>query len=326
MKEIVFLNKNISRWKNFESDLSSPRVTNPDSVADLFIQITDDLAYARTYYPNSDTERYLNFLAVKTHQVIYRNKREKLSRLVTFWTHEIPMIAAEYRRYIVYSLLIFVISVLIGIISSAKDRTFVRLIMGDRYVNMTIENINKEDPMAVYKQMNQVDMFLGITFNNVRVSFITFIYGIAFSIGTAMVLFYNGVMLGSFQYFFAEYGLLFESATTIWIHGTLEIWAIIVAGAAGMMMGNSILFPGTYPRITAFVNGATTGVKLIIGLVPFFIVAGFFEGFITRYTNAPLAIRLAIILGSLGFIVWYFFIYPQKLLRRVNKHINQEKK
>ncbi len=67
---------------------------------------------------------------------------------------------------------------LIGVVSSAGDSGFVRLIMGDSYVNMTLENIDKGDPLAVYKQMNGVDMFLGITFNNIRVSFFAFMFGL----------------------------------------------------------------------------------------------------------------------------------------------------
>ena len=84
------------------------------------------------------------------------------------------------------------IVLLIGIISTANDDKFVRLILGDSYVNMTMENIAKGDPMAVYKKMNQVDMFMGITFNNIVVSFYTFIAGILLTFGTGYMLFSNG--------------------------------------------------------------------------------------------------------------------------------------
>ena len=87
------------------------------------------------------------------------------------------------------------IALIIGVFSAANNDSFVRLILGDSYVNMTSENISKGDPMAVYKQMNQVDMFLGITFNNIRVSFFAFMLGILFSFGTAYILFSNGIML-----------------------------------------------------------------------------------------------------------------------------------
>jgi len=126
----------------------------------------------------------------------------------------------------------------------------------------------------------------------------------------------NGIMLGAFQYFFHMHDLLLESILVIWIHGTLEISSIIIAGAAGLVLGNSILFPGTYSRIQSFRIGAKEGLKIVLSLVPIFITAGFLESFVTRYTEMPVFLSLTIILGSLSFVVWYFFIYPKKLYKK----------
>jgi len=140
--------------------------------------------------------------------------------------------------------------------------------------------------------------------------------GIASSFGTGYILFQNGIMLGAFQYFFHTHDLLLTSALSIWIHGTLEISAIIIAGAAGIIMGNSILFPGTYSRLDSFKHGARKGLKLIIGLVPIFIVAGFLEGVVTRQTQWPSYLKLFIIILSALFIIFYFVIYPIYLKRK----------
>ncbi len=321
MKEIVFLNTNVKRWRQFEELLNKPSQTKPDTLAELFIQITDDLAYSRTYYPQSDTTKYLNSLALRAHQLIYVNKKEKGNRIQKFWGYEFPSVIFDTRKFILYSFLIMFIASLIGAISTANDDTFVRLILGDYYVNMTLENIKNGDPLAVYKHAQNIDMFLGISINNIRVSFIAFVMGLFTSFGTGMILFQNGVMLGCFQYFFYQHGLLMESVLTIWIHGTLEIFAIIVAGAAGMVLGNSFIFPGTYSRLTSFIMNTRKGVKMVVGLVPIFITAAFFEGFITRYYQSHWAFRLPIIVGSLIFIIWYFFIYPAKVKQFENEPI-----
>ena len=165
-------------------------------------------------------------------------------------------------------------------------------------------------------------MFIYIAFNNIKVSFYAFMLGLFASIGTLFLLLYNGIMVGSFQYFFYEYGLLQESALTIWIHGTLEIFVIIVAAAAGLMMGSSLLFPNTFSRMYSFKKGVKTGIKYIIGILPMFIAAAFLEGFVTRHTEAPDIVRLGIILASLTFIVWYFFIYPTKLAIKLRQERN----
>lgn len=314
MREAAFIKRHKTRWQKFERVLeNTTHEASPDQLSDFFIYLTDDLSYARTFYPGSKTTAYLNQLTVRLHQRIYKNKKEERSRFRTFWQYELPKIVFQSRRPLLYAACIFVLSVLLGILSATRDEGFARLILGDQYVNMTIANIEKNDPMAVYKSMDQINMFSYITLNNVMVSFRVFVFGIFFSVGSALVLFYNGVMVGVFQYFFHQYGLLFTSFLSIWIHGTLEISAIMLAGGAGMVMGNSLLFPGTYPRLTSLKIGAKKGLKIVVGLVPIFIFAGFLESFVTRKTALPVWVKLGIIILSALFIVGYFVIYPLKM-------------
>jgi len=299
--------------------LATNKIPAPDLLAESFILLTDDLSYARTFYPSSDIVKYLNELAFRAHLLIYKNKKEKKGRLKSFWMYEFPLLFRQQQKFFFYSFIIFFVSVCIGVVSTLFDDTFVRLILGDSYVNMTLQNMQNGDPLAVYKQMNQMDMFLGITLNNIYVSFLAFIMGALLSVGTAYVLFNNGVMLGAFFTFFYQHGIFTEAMTTVWIHGTLEIFAIIVAGATGLMLGNSILFPGTYTRLTSFKKGTSRGIRIVAGLIPVFIIAGFFEGFITRYTQMPYAIRSIFIILSLIGIIWFFFIYPARLKNQIMK-------
>jgi uncharacterized membrane protein SpoIIM required for sporulation len=313
MNEIRFVYKNKKKWEEFEQLLDSGYSANPDIVSDLFVSLTDDLAYARTYFPNTRTVSYLNQLTRKAHQIIYRSQPAKSNRIIAFWKYEFPQLVYSARKQVLISFLIFFISALIGLISNRYDPDFVRIIMGDHYVNMTLANIDKGDPMAVYKSMNQVNMFLGISVNNIYISFLAFVFGVFTALGTGFMLFRNGIMMGVFQGFMAQKGLLMLSVSSIWIHGTLEIFAIIVAGAAGIVMGNSLVFPGTFTRGQSFRTGAVKGTKMVIGLMPVFLVAAFLEGFVTRYSNLPYVLKFSIIGLSLIFIVVYFFIYPKNL-------------
>jgi len=312
MKEAAFIKLNKRRWEQYEKDLDQQQQLSPDDLARIYINLTDDLAFAQSQFPKSDLVAYLNALTLKFHHSVYVNKGERRSRIISFWKSELPAIMAESRKELLYSALIFAISITIGAISQAHDAGFSRLILGDQYVNMTIENIRNEDPMAVYKKMHQMDMFLAITVNNIRVSFMVFVMGIFTSLATGYLLFQNGVMLGTFQYFFFQKGLLTTSVLTIWLHGTLEISAIIIAGAAGMVLGNGWLYPGSYSRLQSLRMAAKKGLKIIIGIVPIFIVAGFIEGFITRLTNMPNFLKVAIVGISALFVIFYFIIYPYK--------------
>jgi uncharacterized membrane protein SpoIIM required for sporulation len=285
-------------------------------LAERFIALTDDLSFARTFYPHSEITHYLNHLTGQVHQAIYKNKKEKKSRFALFWKQELPGIVGRHRRQLLYAFLIFTAACLLGALSAAYDDTFVRLILGDSYVNKTISNIQRGDPMAIYKQQQETPMFLAITLNNIKVSFTAFVAGVLFSVGTFWILLTNGIMVGAFHYFFYKYGLLATSMLTIWIHGTLELSAIVIAGGAGFVMGNSLLFPKTYSRLVSFRKGAREGLKIVVGLVPVFTVAGFLEGFVTRHTDMPLYLSLLIIGLSAFFICFYFVYYPISLFSR----------
>jgi len=308
MKEAVFVKRNTEKWQEYESTPA----TDPDQLTERFIELTDDLSYSRTFYPKAAVTNYLNGLTSQFHQKLYANRREDRSRILQFWKIELPLLMYEVRWKLLYSFLFFFGASLLGWLSASQDDTFVRLILGDSYVNLTLENIKKGDPLGIYSSANQADMFMQITVNNIRVSFVAFAMGVFWSFGTIYMLFQNGVMLGAFQYFFYERELLLASVLKIWIHGTLEISAIIIAGAAGLVMGNSLLFPRTYSRVESFKQGAKKGMKIVIGLVPIFVMAGFLESFVTRLALHP-AVSSAIILTSAVFIVWYFVWYPRKI-------------
>jgi uncharacterized membrane protein SpoIIM required for sporulation len=311
MREPLFVKQNSAKWKSFEEGITG----TPDELADRFIQITDDLAYAKTFYPKSKTTAYLNGLAASLHQSIYKNKRIKSNRFKLFWMYELPLLFKTYHKPLFYSLLFFVVFCLLGALSAMYDDQFVTLILGPEYVNMTNENIAKGDPFGVYKSHNGFSMFFAIGTNNIYVSFITFVSGVFASVGTVYFLLQNGIMLGSFEYYFFSKGLGWQSILVIWIHGTLEISSIVIAGGAGLAMGNALLFPKTYKRMTSFVKGAKDGMKIVIGLVPIFIVAAFFESFVTRHTEMPVWLSLSILGGSLAFLIWYVIIYPNKLYK-----------
>ena len=315
MREAAFLRQNQARWQEYER--RSP--AGPDELAARFVALTDDLAYAQTFYPASPTTAYLNSLTGKLHQRLYANKPETSGRVARFWAVELPLVVARHQRTLAFTAGLFLIFTLLGALSAAYDDSFVRLVMGDAYVNQTIENIRQGDPMAVYKQEGQALMFLGITTNNIKVALTTYVLGVSLGMGTLFMLFRNALLLGSFQYFFYHYHVLRASVLTIWIHGTLEISALIIAAAAGFVMARGILFPGTYSRADAFRQSARDGLRMAIGLVPIFVVAGFLESFVTRHTEMPVAASLLIIGLSATFIGWYFVLYPLRLSRRLGQ-------
>ena len=315
MRESLFIRQNKARWEEFEKIIKNQDTAQPDKLAELFIQITDDLSFSRTQYPDSRTTHYLNALASKVHGEIYKNKREDKNRFILFWKEELPAVLFSTQKQLLYAFILFIIAGVIGAVSTAHDDTFVRLILGDGYVNMTMENIKSGNPTKVYSSGNELNMFFMITLNNIMVSLKVFVFGVFFSLGTGLFLFYNAVMVGTFMMFFYNENQLSQALPVIMLHGTIELSSIVIAAAAGFVMGNSILFPGTYSRLISFKMGALKGLKIVMGLVPFFVLAGFIESFITRFAFMHWSIKITIIGLSAFLIIYYFVLYPIQLKR-----------
>jgi uncharacterized membrane protein SpoIIM required for sporulation len=316
MKEVTFIRQNIEKWKSMETVIDEVELRSPSELADAYTEITTDLSFSRSHYPMSRITLYLNNLASALHNQLYKSRKEKYSRLLTYWTQEIPDVMSRSRKELLFSFIVFAVSVFIGVISTNGDATFARLILGNGYVDMTLRNIENGNPMGVYSDASASGMFLTIAMNNIAVAFRIFIFGLLTGFGSGMILLYNGIMVGTFQAFFFQRGLGFESMLAIWLHGTFEISAIVIAGAASFALGNGWLFPGTYSRGYAFRQGAKRGLKIVAGLVPVFIIAAFIESYLTRHTEYPTPVRLAIILLSLTTVVYYYIVLP-------NKYVNE---
>ena len=311
MREVAFIKQNKDKWLEVETVLNERKPISPDQMADYYVQLLGDLSFVQTYYPKSNTTIYLNFLVTQIYQKIYKTKRIEKNRLKFFFTDYIPMLAYKYRKLIYFSFILFFFFALVGALSAYYEPRYVRAIMGDMYVNMTWENIENGDPMAVYKQGSNWASAIEITFNNVKVAFYCFLFGITAGVMTFSTALQNGVILGAFMYFCYEMGEINAALRALWLHGAMEIFSIVIAIASGFVLTGGILFPKTYSRMLSFKIAFREGVSLLFGTVPFFIAAGFIEGFITRYYyDMPLWLNLTIILGTLAVITYYFLIYP----------------
>ncbi|QDP84880.1 stage II sporulation protein M [Chryseobacterium sp. SNU WT5] len=321
MREVAFIKQNKEKWLGIEQVIAGKIKKNPDDLSSLYINLVNDLSFAQTYYPKSKTTIYLNNLSSLIFQRIYKTKRSEQNRLLEFFKTEVPLLVHHYRRYLFYAFGFFILFTLIGFISAYYDKDFVRIILGDEYVNKTIENIEKGNAVGVYQQGSNWGSSIAIIFNNLKVGAILFIYGVFGGVGTLYALLQNSIMLGSFQYFFHEHGALKESASGIWLHGVFEIFSMVVEAMAGLILGASILFPKTYSRFNSFKLGFKDAFKIFLSTVPFTIVAGFIEGYVTRYALVmPGFINVLLIFGTLSLIGYYYFIYPYLVAKKTQLH------
>lgn len=323
MREVYFIKQNKEKWLGIEQVIQGKIKKNPDDLSSLYINLINDLSFAQTYYPKSNTTVYLNHLSSQIFQKIYKTKRVEENRLLYFFKTEVPLLVFEYRRFLMYAFLFFILFTSIGVLSAIYDKDFANVILGESYVNETIENIKKGNAVGVYQSGSTWGSTIGIIFNNIGVGAKLYVYGIFGGVGTLFALLSNSVMLGSFQYFFYDYGALKDSARGIWLHGVFEIFSMVVEAMCGLILGASILFPKTLSRFNSFKNGFKDSFKIFLSTVPFTVCAGIIEGYVTRHAlKMPLILNLIIIFGSLFIIGFYYLVYPTIVSKKINNQIN----
>lgn len=320
MREALFIKKNKDRWTKVQEQVSE----DPDETATDFIQLVDDLAYAKTFYPAGKVTSYINTQASKFYLEIYKNRKEESNRLLTFWKYDLPLVINKHYKICWFAFLLFLLFFVIGFFTSRMDEGVARSFMGDGYVDMTKENIKKGNPFGVYETGSMFLDWMGIMINNIKVGMIVFVGGLFFAIPALYKHCETGVMLGIFNQLFADNGYGLDFWLVVFVHGTLEITALIFSSAAGIILGTSFIFPGTIKRIDAFKQGAKDGIKLMIGMLPIFVIAAFFESYITRLYNNHSWLTTAVFGVSVLFVIWYFVVWPIVLGRRAATFINEE--
>ena len=309
MREGLFIKKNRERWERIQHETAR----DADGLARDFTQLVDDLGYAKTFYPGSRVTRYINSLASRMYLGIYQNRREGSNRLLRFFSHDVPLTVGKHHAVMLFSLTVFILFFSVGFFSSIHDDNFVRQVLGDGYVDMTEENIRAGNPFNVYADSNPFTMWMRIMINNIMVSFSYFFKGILFGIPSITSLAQESIRIGAFEHMFYVKGLGAQAVITVLLHGMLELTAIIITCGAGVVMGTSYLFPGTGKRLDSLKRGAKDGVKIVVGLVPVFVVAALIEGYITRHYKMPLYMSLPFLGACTYFVIWYFIILPYKL-------------
>ena len=321
MRESVFIKQNIARWRDYQRRIEDPSEESPDTLAQMYTELTSDLAFSRTHFPDATITSMLNAMTLRLHNEIYSGHHEKWSRLLTFWTREVPQAVYDNRKAMLAALAVFVFFLCVGIASLFNDADFARLILGDRYVDMTIENIKNGVPTDVYSSGGEAESFFSIMLNNLRVDVMSVSMGIFTPFATSLIVMYNAIMVGAFTFFFFQHGVFSEALLAIMQHGTLEISTMVLSGGAGFVMGSGWLFPGTYSRMQSFRRKAKEALKITLSVFPVTIAAAFIEGYLTRHTDYPLFFRVMVIALSAAFIIFYYILLPYFVGRKHHNRI-----
>lgn len=275
----------------------------------LYPAIAVDAARVRGYGLDARTQHRVNALAVRMHGLLYRREpRRPLRAIGTFFARDYPRLMRRSWRYVLLSALLLGGS---GVAAYAVVRldppAAYQLVPGPVDSLDGREGLTDRDISDRFRRIPKPPLATGVMTNNIAVAFQAFALGITAGAGTCYVLLVNGVMLGAMSAHFANSALAYPFWSFVLPHGCLELFAIVIAAAAGLRLGLSLVVPGHLTRKAALRSGAREAVQMVLGTVPMFVVAGAIEGFITPSHlpgPAKIALGVTVLATALVYLAW----------------------
>lgn len=302
--------KNKLYWQQLENyinrfDKSEIKRTSSSEIEEflnLFRTTSHHLSYVRTHYPNSKLEKYLNTLVGNAHHHLYTAKKNPWYDFKKFLLFVFPSKFHQYHLFVFSSFLVFLFGLLLSFFLVLNDSSYSIFFLPQNIIDTIDYSFQPKE--WDYALMSSIIMI-----NNITVSLKAFVYGIFLGIGTLYILFVNGGILGALTALVYLNGDLLKYASLILPHGILELTAIFIAGAAGLLLGKSILVPGKYRRLDHIIRNAKEGVSLILGSSAFLMIAAIIEGFFTPLPIAPTVKLIFALLTCVGITI---YLHPSR--------------
>ena len=298
-------------WKTLElllqqvekKGLKSLSAQEIKQLASLYRSVSADFARAKTYKLGKTLTQNLQQLTSRGYSQIYQGSRRQEWQAVTkFYLWGFPQVVQETRIYIAVATIIFG---LLGIISwwyAWSDPVFISLTVPQHLIEtvrdrgeLWMGSIVGIEPLASS----------GIMINNLGVSFIALMGGISGGIYSVYIMGLNGFLIGAVSALVAQNNLSYPFWGFVLPHGSLELPAIFFAGAAGLLIGQAIVFPGQYRRIDAVKQNGQKAAQLLFGIVPMLVIAGLIEGFFSPNPNIPNAVKYLTGIGLFALLIAY---------------------
>jgi uncharacterized membrane protein SpoIIM required for sporulation len=275
----------------------------------LYRGALSSLSLARETSLDLELITYLEGLCARAYFFVYGVRSRPGSKLKAFLAHDWPAAVRRVWRESLLALVLMVVGAVAGYVLVTNEPAWYEALMGGMAQGRSFDASDEELRAILYNSggTNELTVFASFLFtNNAGVSLMAFALGFAFGLPTAMLLVYNLTVLGALMALYASRGLGVELAGWLSIHGTTELFAILLAGAAGFHIGWSVVFPGEDSRIAAATRSGKTAATVMIGVVLMLMAAAFLEGFGRQLVQNDLA-RFAV--GGTMLTLWLLYFY-----------------
>ena len=284
----TFLHQRRSEWKRLEdllgqiegSGLSSLDEDQAVEFGRLYRRTASDLNQVQTFISGEAIQRYLNDLVARAYLAIYGKAKVDILRLLYYLFWDYPAVFRRYLRHLLLAAGLFATGILLGYLISWYDQEAARAYL---LPPQTIRPIESNEDAALPYDADQLMAFSSYLFShNVSVSLFAFALGITGGLGTAWMMFYNGVIMGVLAAVFVESHQWLAFATGVLPHGVLEIPACFIGGAAGFVLAQGLVRAQPWPRREELTRQGKQAVLLLFGCVPLLAVAACLEAGVAR--------------------------------------------
>lgn len=293
-----------------------------DELLFRYQRVSAQLSHVRSTFEDPQVTARLTRVVAGARAVVYGEQARSGGAIRTFFSSTFPAAVWTARRFILVSALAFFVPALIVGVWLANSPAAIEAVgpeaLREAYINEEFEQYYSSAPAAEFSTQ--------VLVNNIQVSFLAFVSGIAWGVPTLLVLIFNGANVGIPAGLFHDAGQAGRFWGLILPHGLLEITAILVAGGAGLRMGWSLIVTGDRSRMDSLVAEAQRAVSVIIGLVIVFVLAGLIEGFVTP---SPLDTWARVAIGASAFIAFWAYVIglgPSAVRRGFTGSITQDAK
>jgi uncharacterized membrane protein SpoIIM required for sporulation len=298
---LAWLSSRIDTWRALEPQLDRLELSRDLSAQEalsaieLYRALGRDLSIARRILPGSRVTRVLDARYAKLHAIIHRVPGNWRVRLVALFRQDVPTVMHELWPTLQWVAMLFVFCTAAGWWLVSAFPELIGLLASEEMINGVERGHLWTSDILNVAPSSMVS--LGILTNNIVVSLVAFMMGAFFGLGTFYIIGLNGLMLGGIFAFTHQHGMSDELFTFVIAHGPVELSVICIAGAAGVMLGESIIRPTHGDRRESFQAAAARASGVLVMCALLLIGCGFIEGYLSTDRQLPLASRVVVGLG-----------------------------
>ena len=326
MKQAHFENLYSQEWQEFEEmlvRLESPKKENKGKKAYSEELFTFSKRYRRLcHYLSMAKERgysnylvsHLNELVTRGHAVLYYHKPTVILKILRFFLFEYPALIRKEIKWTVLACLFFFGPFLLMCSATHVYPDLAYAVFDpdtiSRYESMYDSMESKLEERGTKGDFAMFGFYIR---NNIGIGFRTFASGLLFGLGSIFFLVFNGVVLGTVSGHMIDPAYSTTFYSFVIGHGSFELTAIALAGAAGLKLGSSLVSPGRFKRIEALKQSANVSMRIVYGVIAMLVVAAFLEAFWSSTASIAPSVKF-----SVGGVLWLIVICYFVFLGRTN--------